>query len=201
MMPMHIAVIPYHPSNDLNKGMVGWWKCNEGEGMITADASEVGNTMSIGNVWVDGKSGYGSTLHFTAANCHCAIVCHAASMTPSAAISITAWAKSDSATGWDGGSFISKSNCYFMGPNSGGGKTILFKIGTANGWIQATWTPAEDFDFSAWHHYAGTFDGKTICLYVDGAPADGYPLQMSAKALPFVYDNWTTWIGTENADF
>jgi len=67
------------------------------------------------------------------------------------------------------GTFVSKRNAYILYPVNGT-KTIQFHIYTGGAWTYSTYTPT--FDITQWHHYAGTWDGTTIRLYVDGTMQD-----------------------------
>ena len=45
---------------------------------------------------------------------------------------------------------------------------------TEGGNTQATFTP--DIDITRWHHYAGTYDGTTVRLYIDGEEVASGPM-------------------------
>ncbi len=50
------------------------------------------------------------------------------------------------------------------------------------------------FSAGTWHHLVGTWDGATINLYIDGAPAAS-----AAKATPLTADTGDAWIGGSGA--
>jgi len=91
---------------------------------------------------------------------------HSSSLNPSGAISVELWAKSDTANWNKSGMLVSKRNAYILYPVSGS-KTIRFYIYDGS-WYYATYTPGLGFDLKQWHHYAGTYDGSSIKLYIDG---------------------------------
>ena len=82
---------------------------------------------------------------------------------PTKAITVSLWAKSNTENWNEYGCLASKRNAYILHPWIDG-KTINFFI-YASGWRGVEYTPS---DIKQWHHYAGTFDGKILKLYIDG---------------------------------
>ncbi|RJR22588.1 MAG: DUF2341 domain-containing protein [Nitrospiraceae bacterium] len=122
-----------------------------------------GTAYNGANTAAEGKYDRGGS--FDGANDYINIP-HSSSLNPSGAISVELWAKSDT-TNWNkSGILVSKRNAYILYPVSGS-KTIRFYI-YDGGWYYATYTPGLGFDLKQWHHYAGTYDGSSIKLYVDG---------------------------------
>lgn len=84
---------------------------------------------------------------------------------PTDAMTISFWAKSHTPTWNKQYCLVSKRNAFILGglPN----KTYThFLIFSAGGW---RWTGLTlNIDLTQWHHYAGTFDGRSIRFYVDG---------------------------------
>jgi hypothetical protein len=87
---------------------------------------------------------------------------------PTEEITVSLWARSDTSAWNASGTLASKRNAYMLYPVSGS-KEIRFYVYTTLQWYYASFTPA--IDITEWHHYAGTYDGKEIKLYIDGAPA------------------------------
>lgn len=86
---------------------------------------------------------------------------------PTEAITVSLWAKSDT-TNWNAaGTLASKRNAYMLYPVSGSSE-IRFYVYTTLQWYYTAYTPS--IDITQWHHYAGTYDGSEIRLYIDGAP-------------------------------
>ncbi|WP_428268295.1 LamG domain-containing protein [Haliangium sp.] len=89
--------------------------------------------------------------------------------TPTTAITVSAWARSDTATWTAADCVLAKAGAFALTPVPGS-RAIGFvahiggaEVGPASG---LTHTPA---DIQGWHHYAGTYDGRAARLYVDGA--------------------------------
>ena len=83
---------------------------------------------------------------------------------PTEAMTISCWAKSNTPTWNQPGCLVSKRNAFIIHPNPGG-KSIHFYI-FSGGWRATAVNP--NIDITQWHHYAGTFDGHSIRLYIDG---------------------------------
>ena len=79
---------------------------------------------------------------------------------------VAAWARSGTSKWNDSGFLVSKREAYILHPDKGG-KTVKFYV-FAGGWRSAAFTPA--VSIMEWHHYAGTYDGGTVRLYMDGRP-------------------------------
>jgi len=86
-------------------------------------------------------------------------------LNPTDAITISLWAKSNTPNWNDFGCFVSKRDAYVFHPNQGG-KSLNFYLFSSGQWQSVSFTP--EIDITQWHHYAATFDGNTICLYIDG---------------------------------
>jgi hypothetical protein len=84
---------------------------------------------------------------------------------PTDSITVSLWAKSDTPNWNNHGVFVSKREAYILHPNEGS-KQLNFYIFSSGEPGVASFVP--DIDIMQWHHYAGTFDGKTIRVYIDG---------------------------------
>ncbi|MEL4896945.1 LamG-like jellyroll fold domain-containing protein [Crocosphaera sp. Alani8] len=83
-------------------------------------------------------------------------------------MTISCWAKSETAN-WDREAMLlCKRNGYMIATNKGN-KIIRFYI-YSNGWQYALSKP--DIDITQWHNYSGTFDGEVIRFYIDGEEMD-----------------------------
>lgn len=98
---------------------------------------------------------------------------------PTDAITISLWAKSNTPNWNDSGFLVSKRDAYVFHPNQGG-KSINFFIFSSGQWRTVAFTP--DINITQWHHYGATFDGNTICLYIDGVEVSrtDYPGKINA---------------------
>ena len=154
------------------RGLIGWWKLNDGAGAIALDASGRGNdgTLEDNATWVaegywdgalalDGDGDYvdcGTSSVFNTTD----------------AVTLAAWVKADpdySYPDWSGiimrgGPNIDTFALYYNGPN----QQMGFKLtGTSAEWHSAG--AAGLFDYG-WHHTAATYDGQTKVIYLDGQP-------------------------------
>jgi hypothetical protein len=91
---------------------------------------------------------------------------------PTTAVTVEAWAKSDTVNWNNTGMIVSKRNGFIIHPNSGG-KSLRFYVHSGG------WTPVEfnlasipGFDIRDWHQYVGVYDStlanNQLKLYVDG---------------------------------
>jgi Concanavalin A-like lectin/glucanases superfamily/IPT/TIG domain len=151
---------------DMNRGKpVGLWKMNETSGSAY-DSSGNGNTGTwngTGTHYSDGK--FGNAGQFNGSNDY-VDVGNGASLNPQY-ISVSAWIKT-SATG--------ALDQIFSKDNSSGGRVWQFNR-TSNGHIGfAVFNASSNSGIEGntniadgmWHHVAGTWDGSTIRVYVDG---------------------------------
>lgn len=86
--------------------------------------------------------------------------------TPTAALSVSAWARSAGPTWNAHGCLVAKRDAFILHPAKGS-RTIYFYVQYegVTGWDEVGYAPS---DIQGWHLYTGTFDGKRLCLYVDG---------------------------------
>ncbi len=137
---------------------------DEGKGDAVVDASENGHDGKIvgGGKWVDGK--YGRGVEMTATGDEIQVV-DDGTLDGMKALTIEVWVKQDThqATGviqkganWPGMS-------YLLQPWSD--QQIYFGI---NDTTSRAITKPGDYSLEKWYHLAGTFDGKTLKIYIDG---------------------------------
>ena len=149
------------------EGLIGWWRFDEEDGAPVA-LDYAGNRLG-GEVrdaerapGVDGK----------ALVCHggCVTVPGNALLSPRTALTVECWVKTDVA---------GQSDKWFANRMYGGAAAGGFRFGLAQG-RPCFAVPLTDWShhlaadvvlpLGKWVHLAGTFDGQTIRLYVDGAP-------------------------------
>jgi RHS repeat-associated protein len=82
------------------------------------------------------------------------------------AITIEAWAKSNAATWNNYGFLVSKRDAYILYPVSGS-REIRFYIFADGAWQYVAYNDTS-LDITQWHHYAGSFDGLNLNVYIDG---------------------------------
>jgi hypothetical protein len=154
----------YHP--DLETGIVGWWRFDEGAGTSVADMSGRGHAGTLTGVvkpqWT--RDDTGVELAFNGLNC--VSVPDAAELTPDGGLTLVTWIKvSPSATGQLVSKWRSGSNgSYALSVKRG---RLVLELMLA-GEYQALMSPTGIAD-NNWHHVAAVFDGREARLYLDGA--------------------------------
>jgi hypothetical protein len=176
---------------NVNSGLIGYWKINDGSGGIAADSSGNGNNGTIsGATWTVGKSG--SALSFDGVDDSVQVPQGLTGNPTSASfaywVNITQWNKvgfilinSDvnvprpisSAIGWDSGD--TRISAYF---------------GDATGIVTST----TYLQTGQWYHVAATYDGSVAKLYVNGT------LEASARYAKTLAWQGPFWLG-RRADF
>lgn len=119
---------------------------------------------------------------------------------PTQALTLQAWAKSDTPTWNDSGHIISKRDAFIFHPDKGSGR-MRFYVRTpssnwTNAWVDLSTIP--EFDLQHWHHFVGTYDqstpGQEMKLYVDGAlratASLSGPIRPSTKPISMGWDEY-----------
>ncbi|MEX0774571.1 MAG: LamG-like jellyroll fold domain-containing protein [Phycisphaeraceae bacterium] len=147
---------------------VAYWNFDEGTGTSAADSAGSVNdagTLTNGPTWTTGASG--GAIQFDGTNDY-VIASNSTDLAFSGAMTVAAWAKSDTANWNTYGMLVSRRSQFILHPASGG-KVLQFYVyigGQAKGVAYDLAT--DSIDLTQWHHYAGTYDGSSLKLYVDG---------------------------------
>ena len=160
-------------SAEKEKGLVGWWKFDEGSGNAAKDSSGNGNEGEINNAeWAAGKSG--KALKFNGEDAFVE-VSHSEILAPDQ-FTVEAWINPErfvSSDQWKFGPIIlSKYAGNWKGfvlqlQDNTGNPTLM--ISTPEVWVRAaSLAPVKT---GKWSHIAGTYDGKTAKIYADGVLA------------------------------
>ncbi|MFQ5406483.1 MAG: LamG domain-containing protein [Candidatus Micrarchaeia archaeon] len=155
---------------ELASSLILSWGFNEGKGVVAKDSSGGGNDGNLlpatgGPKWVVGR--FRKALEFDGRNDYVEIP---VLLSPTEAITVSAWVKSADSMGYSGiWQIVSKYDAFILG-NSGGGSDMCFIVYTAGlSWADYTncFTVS---DPQNWHHFAGTYDSSTNeqKLFVDG---------------------------------
>ncbi|HEX8821196.1 MAG TPA: LamG-like jellyroll fold domain-containing protein [Archangium sp.] len=109
---------------------------------------------------------------------------------PTTALTVSTWARSETATWNASGCVVCKRDAFILHPIAGTRQLQFYVYLAGVGWRVIDCTPD---DIQSWHQYTGTFDGKMLRLYVDGvlaaeAPAAG-SIQAGSGVLYLGYDN------------
>ena len=153
------------------KGLVLYLPFDEGSGKVAKDASGNGNDGELKGdcEWVEGK--FGKAIRVHPASGAYVEVPHSDSLDITKAITLEAWVQTNSlpqshcafiskATTDQTGSFI-----LHISNDAGFYVTLVIFIG-----VQGPWPPPAIgiTTIGEWHHFAGTYDGVELAVYIDG---------------------------------
>ncbi|MBI3583168.1 MAG: DUF2341 domain-containing protein [Nitrospinae bacterium] len=156
---------------NLPDGAVGYWKFDDGtSGSTPATAYDSFNdnngTLTNTPTWTTAGR-FNNALSFTGGTTTDAdyvVVSNATVLNPGK-LTVEAWAKSGVASWNVTDALVTKSSAYKLSTTSGS-KTVSFSVYAGGAWRSVSYTPSS---ISEWHHYAGTYDGTNIKIYVDGS--------------------------------
>jgi concanavalin A-like lectin/glucanase superfamily protein len=165
------------PSTAAAGPLRGWWPMNERSGQTVRDWSGNGNHGTLGSTpaaddndptWIKGIFNLGSALRFDG-NDYVSIP-DAPELRPER-LTVSAWIrKTGPAQRFE--YFVAKGadSCFSASWGLYTTENALLSFYVYHGdtrWVRAPEAPAEVFD-GRWHHVAGTYDGTTVRLFVDG---------------------------------
>jgi concanavalin A-like lectin/glucanase superfamily protein len=156
--------------------LVGWWPMNEGSGQVVHDYSGHRNNGQLGETpgaddhdpsWIPGVFA-GSALRFGGDDY--VQIPDSTSLEPSK-LTVAAWVRGTSSPGpfryvVAKGATDCASGSYGLYTGDNGGLAFYIGDGTQT-YSRSPQAPASVWD-GKWHHVAGTFDGTTVRLFVDG---------------------------------
>ena len=181
--------------------LVGEWPLDEGAGHVARDRSPSGGDARLGiangvdgadPAWVPGVAGWG--LRFDGGD---ALVLSDSTVLEPANVTIEAWVRREGTPGAYA-YVVSKGSlgCNFSsyGLYTGPGRGLAFYVSDGSGYVVSPAAlPAEVWD-GAWHHVAGTFDGLSVRLYLDGAQVgNGSP---NPRPIHYGLESRAPYIGT-----
>ena len=144
------------------EGLVGYWPFDEGTGKVAKDVS--GNGLDgefVGSPkWVDGK--FGKALEFDGATAH-VTVADDDKLDITKNLTIMAWfSPNDVLTSQR---MMVKNNSIFVIFDFGNTNSVELLVKPNNTFVESKTT---DWKVGEWYHFAGTFDGKVMRVYVNG---------------------------------
>ena len=149
-------------ANVAEEGLVAYWPFDEGTGKKAEDVTGNGHDGKFAGApkWVDGK--FGTALGFDGEEDH-VVVADDAALAIEENITFMAWfSPGDVLTSRR---LMVKNNSIFVIFDFGNKDSIDFLVKPDNTFAESTTT---DWKVGEWYHFAGTFDGKTMKVYVNG---------------------------------
>lgn len=155
------------------KGLLGWWKFDEGRGDLAEDSSPAGNDADVvGAKWVRGA--FGTALHFTGRGSWVSVP-QVGGLDGADELTVEAWVLWESTgqypnivTGgtWSPGGFllfVSNRSCSFRLGRPG---HKAREVG--GGWKEVGVPLLTGFELGRWYHLAATYKRPRLTTYVDG---------------------------------
>ena len=174
-------------ANVAEDGLVAYWPFDEGKGKVAMDITGNGHDGDIdGNPkWVEGK--FGTGLEFDGEQDK-VVVADDAALAIEENITFMAWFSPNEAL--TSRRLMVKNNSIFVIFDFGDTNSIDFLVKPDNTFAESTTT---DWTVGEWYHFAGTFDGKTMKVYVNGE------LEGEAdNGVPIAPSDLDLWIGGDD---
>lgn len=174
-------------ANIAEEGLVAYWPFDEGSGKTAEDVTGNGHDGKFAGApkWVDGK--FGTALEFDGEEDH-VVVADDAALAIEENITFMAWfSPGDVLTSRR---LMVKNNSIFVIFDFGNKDSIDFLVKPDNTFAESTTT---DWKVGEWYHFAGTFDGKTMKVYVNGK-LEGE----TANNVPIAPSDLELWIGGDD---
>ena len=182
-----LMIANFSMANVAEDGLVAYWPFDEGKGKEAEDVTGNGHDGEFnGNPkWIDGK--FGTGLEFDGEKDYVAVADDAA-LAIEENITLMAWfSPNDVLTKRR---LMVKNNSIFVIFDFGNADSIDFLVKPNNAFAESKTT---DWKIGEWYHFAGTFDGKTLRVYVNGK------LEGEAdNGVPIAPSNLELWIGGDD---
>lgn len=159
---------------------VGYWKFDEGSGSIAYDSSGNGNDGTVyGATWTDGVSN--GALQFDGVSNYVGIASSSSLALSGNQVSLELWIKPTVTLDNSLASrinIIDKGDGYGFQMEAGDGRISFYVniAGFGDEWLPTT---TNDWVAGTWYHIAGTYDGTTEKVYVDGVMENSAPVSGS----------------------
>jgi hypothetical protein len=174
-------------ANPAEDGLVAYWSFDEGTGKTAADATGNGHDGEFKGApkWVAGK--FGTALEFDGKGDYVAVADDDA-LDLTDKITLMAWfSPNDVLTSRR---LMVKNNSIFVIFDFSNANSIDFLVKPNNTFAESKTT---DWKVGEWYHFAGTFDGKTLKVYINGE-LEGE----AANNVPIAPSDLELWIGGDD---
>ena len=181
------ALILSATSGVAQDGLVAYWDFDENSGGTANDRTGNGHDGSLEGdpEWVEGI--FGSALRFDEADEY-VLVPHAEALNFTDAVTFSLFFNPDGDL--TSRRLIVKNNSIFVIFDFGVSTSIDFLVKPNNDFAESTTT---EWEIGTWYHFAGTFDGDTLRVYVDGV-LEGE----SEIGIPIAGSDLDLWIGADD---
>ena len=182
-----LIITNFSLANPAENGLVAYWSFDEGSGKTAADVTGNGHDGKFAGApkWVNGK--FGTALEFDGATDHVIVKDHDA-LDIQENITLMAWFSPNEAL--TRRRLMVKNDSIFIIFDFGDTNSIDFLVKPQNTFAQSTTT---DWKIGEWYHFAGTFDGKTMKVYVNGKLEGETP-----NNVPIAPSDLELWIGGDD---
>jgi hypothetical protein len=171
-----------------DKSLVGYWPFDEGSGTEAKDASGNGHNGELIDEpqWVAGK--FGSALDFGGSGSY-VLVPDDAALDLSDDVTYMAWFNlNEGIVGQR--RMMSKNDSIFVLFDFGGATSVDFLVKPNNDFAEST---TADWKLGEWYHFAGTYDGDALRVYIDGE------LEGESAGVPSIaVSSLDLWIGADD---
>jgi len=149
-------------ANVAEDGLIAYWPFDEGNGKEAIDVTGNGHDGKFAGSpkWVAGK--FGTALEFNGEDDH-VVVADDAALAIEKNITFMAWFSPNEVL--TSRRLMVKNDSIFVIFDFGNPNSIDFLVKPNNTFAESTTT---DWKVGEWYHFAGTFDGKTMKVYVNG---------------------------------
>jgi hypothetical protein len=146
----------------VEEGLVGYWPFDEGSGKVAKDASGTGNDGQFVNnpKWVNGK--FGNALELDGNSSYVAVPDNE-TLNITSDLTIMAWFNPNDVL--TSRRMMSKNNSIFVIFDFGDPNSVELLVKPNNDFVESK---TKDWKVGEWYHFAGTFDGKTLRVYING---------------------------------
>lgn len=174
-------------ANPAEDGLVAYWSFDEGAGKTATDATGNGHDGEFAGApkWVAGK--FGTALEFDGVDDHVKVE-DDDGLDLTDEVTLMAWFNPSAAL--TSRRMMVKNNSIFVIFDFGNANSVDFLVKPDNLFAQSKTT---DWKVGQWYHFAGTFDGKTLRVYING--------QLEGEAAnnkPIAPSNLELWIGGDD---
>ncbi len=149
----------------VNAELVGWWKLDDGAGNVAVDSSGNGNDGVISGdpEWVAGWVDGALKLDGVDDNVNCG---NGDVFNITDELTLAVWVNANDYGSGEDNPWLGKGDTSYSLKNFRTGYDVEFFV-YDGGWFSAHLTIDDSYN-GEWHHFAGTYDGSVLQIYVDG---------------------------------